>query len=310
MQKRQAFLNWGGGFIRYYSGTYFQLNDMTGMFCCIDITSRKGGEDRLYKRSNLIEFRKKGDMVRLMNVSEETRRFIGLSRKDMELAKKESSAITDLFANCVLSGEDIVSIIENGSLAYNVRSDDARVIRRTARLIVSSADDDRESPYYAILYNMISAGEPGGRNSAAGHGAKKKISIRTFGYFDVFVNGLPVPFKSAKAKELLAVLVDRRGGYVSAGEAISCLWENETANKVTLARYRKVAMRLKNELSENGISDLVIKSEGKRCINQNIVQCDLYDYLSDREKNKDMFRGVYMMNYSWGEFTQSELQDI
>ena len=67
---------------------------MTGMFCCIDITSRKGGEDRLYKRSNLIEFRKKGDMVRLMNVSEETRRFIGLSRKDMELAKKESSAIT------------------------------------------------------------------------------------------------------------------------------------------------------------------------------------------------------------------------
>ena len=121
---------------------------------------------------------------------------------------------------------------------------------------------------------------------------------------------MPVPFKSAKAKELLAVLVDRRGGYVSAGEAISYLWEEDAANKVTFARYRKVAMRLKNELEEYGISDIVITSGGKRCINQNLVQCDLYDYLSDKEKNRDLFRGTYMLNYSWGEFTQSELQKI
>lgn len=301
----------GGSFIRYYSGTYFRLNDITGIFGCVDITSRKDGIDSYYKRGNLIEFRKKGDMVQLLNVSEETRRFIGISRKDMELVEKESRNITDLFANCFLSGEDIVRIIKYGSIEYIVRSNEACMIRRTARLIVSSADDDRNNPYYAILYNIIPAGKPdGGEHAAAEHDAKKKIRIRTFGYFDVFINDMPVPFKSAKAKELLAVLVDRRGGYVSAGEAISYLWEEDAANKVTFARYRKVAMRLKNELNEYGISDIVITSEGKRCINQNLVQCDLYDYLSDREKNRDMFRGTYMMNYSWGEFTQSELQEI
>lgn len=301
----------GESFIRYYSGTYFRLNDMTGMFGCVDITSRKNGSDSLYRRGNLIEFRKKGNMVQLINISEETRRCIGISRKDTEQVEKESRNITDLFANCFLCGEDIVRIIEHGSIEYTVRINEAHMVRRTARLIVSSADDDGENPYYAILYNIIPAGKPGSvKPAAAKHDAKQRISIRTFGYFDVFINDMPVPFKSAKAKELLAVLVDRRGGYVSAGEAISYLWEEDAANKVTFARYRKVAMRLKNELEEYGISDIVITSGGKRCINQNLVQCDLYDYLSDKEKNRDLFRGTYMLNYSWGEFTQSELQKI
>lgn len=52
-----------------------------------------------------------------------------------------------------------------------------------------------------------------------------RIFIRTFGYFDVFVNGSPILFRSEKAKELLALLVDRRGGYVSSSEAISILWK-------------------------------------------------------------------------------------
>lgn len=301
----------GGSYIRYYSGTYFRLNDATGMFCCCDITNRKANGDRMHGRSNILEFRKKGNLVKLMSVSEETRRFIGISRKELEFAETEGRNIDDLFANCSLSGKDIADIIEYGSMEYTVGSTDGRTIRRSARMIVSSADDDRDNPYYAILYNMISARrDSDSRSLTDGRAENEKIRVRTFGYFDVFVNGTPVLFKSAKAKELLAILVDRRGGYVSASEAISYLWENETANKVTLARYRKVAMRLKNELRENNISDLVITSEGNRCINQNIVQCDLYDYLEDKEHNKDLYRGSYLLNYSWGEFTQSELQGI
>lgn len=301
----------GGSYIRYYSGTYFQLNDVTGMFCCFDITNRKDSADRKYKRSNLLEFWKKGELIKLTNVSEETRRFIGISRREMELAEKDGMNIDTLFANCALSGRDISRIIDHGSMEYIIGGNGGRIIRRSARTIVSSADEDSGPPYYTILYNMISAGkDEDNRSLTAERGKDEKIKIRTFGYFDVFINDVPVLFKSAKAKELLAILVDRRGGYVSASEAISYLWEDETANKVTLARYRKVAMRLKNELKEKNISDLVITSEGKRCINQNVVQCDLYDYLADRKNNEDMYRGVYMMNYSWGEFTQSELQGI
>ena len=38
----------------------------------------------------------------------------------------------------------------------------------------------------------------------------KRIVIRTFGYFDIFVDGGNVPFSCKKAKELLALLVDRK----------------------------------------------------------------------------------------------------
>lgn len=78
------------------------------------------------------------------------------------------------------------------------------------------------------------------------------IFIRTFGYFDVFVDGVPILFRSEKAKELLALLVDRRGGYVSSSEAISILWENEPLSDQTRSRYRKVAMRLKDTLEQFG----------------------------------------------------------
>ena len=47
----------------------------------------------------------------------------------------------------------------------------------------------------------------------------KRIVIRTFGYFDIFVDGETIPFSCKKAKELLALLVDRRGGFVTTGDA-------------------------------------------------------------------------------------------
>ena len=54
----------------------------------------------------------------------------------------------------------------------------------------------------------------------------RTVSIRTFGYFDVFVGDTPIVFRNKKSKELLALLVDRKGGYVTSEEAISFLWED------------------------------------------------------------------------------------
>ena len=55
---------------------------------------------------------------------------------------------------------------------------------------------------------------------------RKRIYARTFGHFDVFVDGRPIMFKSAKAKEFLAFLIDRRGGTVSTDQMINVLWED------------------------------------------------------------------------------------
>ena len=112
----------------------------------------------------------------------------------------------------------------------------------------------------------------------------RSVSIRTFGYFDVFVGDKPIAFRNKKAKELFALLVDRKGGYVTSEEAISFLWEDEPVNTVTLSRYRKVALRLKNTLEEYGISDVIESVDGKRRIVQEKVQCDLYNYLTGKEE--------------------------
>ena len=134
-----------------------------------------------------------------------------------------------------------------------------------------------------------------------------RVRIRTFGYFDVFVDERPIAFRNEKSKELLALLVDRRGGFVSSDEAIGFLWENEPVTSVTLARYRKVALRLKNLLEEYGISDVVESINGKRRLAAEKVQCDLYEYLSGKKECAALFKGSYLTNYSWGETTLAEL---
>ena len=136
---------------------------------------------------------------------------------------------------------------------------------------------------------------------------KRTVTVRTFGYFDVFVGDKPIAFKNKKSKELLALLVDRRGGYVTSEEAIGFLWEDEPSNSVTLARYRKVALRLKNTLEEYGISGIVESIDGKRRIVMEKVECDLYQYLSGKEEYGNLFRGSYLNNFSWAETTLGEL---
>ncbi len=147
------------------------------------------------------------------------------------------------------------------------------------------------------------------RSLVSGHRSERhhSVTLRTFGFFDVFVDGHPVLFSREKAKELLALLTDRRGGFVSSRDAVSCLWEDEPVNKVTLARYRKVAMHLKDTLEAYGIQDILINENGRRRLDASKVNCDLFEYLSDNPRYEHLFQGVYMLNYSWAEVTIGQL---
>ena len=136
---------------------------------------------------------------------------------------------------------------------------------------------------------------------------ESRIFIRTFGYFDVFVDGQPIHFQGGQAKELMALLVDRRGGYLSSGEAIACLWENEPATKTTLARLRKVAMRLKNSLEEAGIAEIIQAKNGERRVVPEKFSCDYYDFLAQGSRGGAVFPGSYMTNYSWAEDTLASM---
>lgn len=123
------------------------------------------------------------------------------------------------------------------------------------------------------------------------------------------MNDKPIAFRSQKSKELFALLIDRRGGFVTSDEAITFLWEDDPVNAVTLARYRKVALRLKNILEEYGIADCIESVDGKRRIVPAKIRCDLYDYLSGKDEFSNLFKGSYLTNYSWGEITLGELSN-
>jgi hypothetical protein len=139
--------------------------------------------------------------------------------------------------------------------------------------------------------------------------AKKRIFARTFGHFDLFVDGISVNFSSSKEKELMALLIDRNGGTLTTSEAISYLWEDESVNDRVSAKYRKLAMGLKNTLTRYGVEYIIINNHGTRSINKSAIKCDYYELLAGNEKYREAFHNAYMTDYSWAEETLATLWD-
>lgn len=130
---------------------------------------------------------------------------------------------------------------------------------------------------------------------------KIKIFARTFGHFDLFVNEKPVCFKSAKAKELLALLVDRQGGVVTSEQIIATLWENRPKDEATLNLASKISSTLRKELKQAGIENIVSFSRGVRNLKTENLECDLYDLLKGSKEAASNYYGEYMSGYEWAE---------
>lgn len=130
---------------------------------------------------------------------------------------------------------------------------------------------------------------------------KKKIFVRTFGHFDVFVDDEPIMFKSHKAKELLALLVDRRGGTVTTDQIIGTLWEERPNDQYTQNLCSKIGKTLEKELKENNIEHILVSARGIKRVNTSEFRCDFYDLVDGDEKAAEKFFGEYMLEYSWAE---------
>lgn len=127
--------------------------------------------------------------------------------------------------------------------------------------------------------------------------AKRNVVIRLFGSFCLLVDGEAVHIRSEKARELLALLVEKRGAYLTTREAIAMLWECEPDDK-TRARYRKIASRLMSELRKSGIDYIVESDRGVRRIIPEYIECDYYDYLDGLRDPQ----GAFLPEYSWSEY--------
>ena len=133
------------------------------------------------------------------------------------------------------------------------------------------------------------------------------VFARTFGEFDLFVDGRPVAFARAKAKELLAYLIDRQGGSVTRATMFAALWEDEPYDRPR-QKYLDVIIRsLRDTLEQYGIGDILELMKGSARVCPEKLECDLYRFLQgDADAVKD-YRGEYMSAYSWASMNEAVL---
>ena len=129
------------------------------------------------------------------------------------------------------------------------------------------------------------------------------IRIQTFGNFGVFLNDVVLTFEREKAKELLAYLVDRHGSPVTTEQIATVLWEDELYDRKVKNKTTTIISSLRSTLREHGIEDILIKTWNNLALDVNKVKCDAYDFEKGDLVAINSFRGEYMSNYSWAEFT-------
>ena len=133
------------------------------------------------------------------------------------------------------------------------------------------------------------------------------ITVQTFGGFDVYVKGERVAFKRSKSKELLAYLIDRQGCSVKRASAFGVLWEDTMYDRAMQKQMDVVVRSLRSTLNEYGIGQILKMQGGDMWIVPEELDCDLYRFLKGDPRAVNAYRGEYMNEYSWANFTEGRL---
>ncbi len=158
---------------------------------------------------------------------------------------------------------------------------------------------NREKLYEEIRYAFSSIAPP----QQTAH-----ITARTFGNFDLIVDGETVFFGRSKAKELMAYLVDRNGSSITRPEAFAVLWEDDAPYDRPRQKQLDVVIRSLCDTLENyDIREILEMGRGYLRIRPELIDCDLYRFLSGDVATINSFRGDYMQSYSWASITESYL---
>ena len=136
------------------------------------------------------------------------------------------------------------------------------------------------------------------------------IVARTFGEFDLQVDGKSVAFSRKRAKELLAYLIDRQGGNITRATAFAVLWEDAMYDRPMQKQLDVIIRSLKATLKEYGISEIFEMQGGFMRIVPEKLDCDLYRFFAGDIKAIDSYQGQYMSAYSWGDLTEAYMDHI
>lgn len=137
--------------------------------------------------------------------------------------------------------------------------------------------------------------------------ANKLLTVRAFGTFEVFADGKPLVFKRSIAKELLAVLTDRRGSGITSRQICALIRPDNSDEDKNMNYIRQGFSDLRKTLESVGAGDILLHSGvHSYCVDTELIDCDYYSFL---ECGEPPFVGEYMKQYSWAEDTCALLSE-
>ena len=126
---------------------------------------------------------------------------------------------------------------------------------------------------------------------------KKILTVKCFGNFEVFKDGVPLKFHRQKSKELFAYLVDREGSSTNMNELNAILWEEDKNSYL-----RNLISDIQETLKEAGAEEVFIKRHNECFIDVTKIDCDAYEYKNNNPDAIRAYRGEYMIQYPWAIF--------
>ena len=133
------------------------------------------------------------------------------------------------------------------------------------------------------------------------------ILIKTFGYFDVYVDDKPISFGLAKSKEILAFLVDQQGSGVTRAELFAAVWEDGFYDRGMQKQLDVYIRSLRETLREYGAEEILEMEKGTLRVKPETFVCDAYLFYAGDSDTINAYRGEYMNPYSWASMTESIL---
>lgn len=140
------------------------------------------------------------------------------------------------------------------------------------------------------------------------HQPEHRIEVKTFGGFEVLVDGRPVRFGRAKSKELLAYLVDRRGMSVTTGEAYAALFEDAQGTLSGKSYFRTILHEMVASLKKVDADGILRRERNSYAVIPEKFDCDYYRFLQGDPAAVNAFQNDYMLSYSWAEIRNAELE--
>lgn len=137
--------------------------------------------------------------------------------------------------------------------------------------------------------------------------ALPRLEVRCFGRFEVLWNGRPLKFSRSGSKELLAYLIDHKGELVSMDDIAYALCEDVGDVMKAKIHIRVFLCELNHTLDRIGMREVLIRKRGEMAICRDMVDCDYYRMLDGDTGASTGFRGEYMTQYSWAEYTEAQL---